>query len=105
MFVKVPYQYLLVRLCEELSHLRLFSYGKLGIQIRRQIAFLPTKYFSRPLLSLISPAMFLNFQNCIFGGFSGVKVQKMTLNYQFQSFMLFISGTVDHIMEIFGTQV
>ena len=37
-----------------------------------------------------------------FGG-GGLKRQKMTQNYQFQSFMLNISGTVDQIIKIFGT--
>ena len=31
--------------------------------------------------------------------------KKMTYNYQFQSVTLYISGIVDHIIKIFGTQV
>ena len=44
------------------------------------------------------------FQNYDFSGFYSVKGQKMTQNYQFQSVLLFIAGTVDHI-EIFGTSL
>ena len=35
----------------------------------------------------------------------GVKGQKMIHNYQFQSVTLYILKTVDHIINIFGTQV
>ena len=35
----------------------------------------------------------------------GGQGQKMTKNFQFQSITLFISGSVDHIMESFGLQV
>ena len=38
-------------------------------------------------------------------GFQGDKRTKNDLNDQFESATLFISGTVDHIMEIFGAQV
>ena len=53
----------------------------------------------------ISSHFFHFFKILIFLVFSRVKGQKMTQNYQFQSVMLFISGTVDHIIVIFGTQV
>ena len=33
-------------------------------------------------------------------GARGIKREKMTENYQFQSVLLYISGTVDHIIEI-----
>ena len=39
------------------------------------------------------------FKILIFGFFRGVKGQK--LNHQFQYVLLYISGTVDHIIEIF----
>ena len=51
MFVKVPYEYLLVMFCEELSHPHLFLYGKFGFQIKRQIPRSPTKYFNQRLLN------------------------------------------------------
>ena len=51
---------------------------------------------------MISSAILSFFQNYDFSGFYSVKGQKMTQNYQFQSVLLFIAGTVDHI-EIFGT--
>ena len=35
----------------------------------------------------------------------GVKGQNMTLNDLFQSVKLYISGTVDHIIKIFATQL
>ena len=40
-----------VMFCEELSHSRLFLYGKFGFQIKRQIPLLPTKYFNQRLLN------------------------------------------------------
>ena len=43
---------------------------------------------------------------CVGGGKGGgVKEQKITKNYQFQSVMLCISGTVGHVIKVFGTQV
>ena len=45
---------------------------------------------------------FFIFQNFNFWVFRGVKGQKMTQNYQFQTVTLCISGTVDHI-KIFAT--
>ena len=72
MFVKVSHQYLLVTFCEELCHSHLFPYGKFGFQIKRQIVLSPTKYFSQLLLSLISPAMFLNISKLYFWGVLGV---------------------------------
>ena len=108
--MKVSHQYLLVTFCEELCHSHLFPYGKFGFQIKRQIVLSPTKYFSQPLLSLISPAMFLNISKLYFWGVLGVggeevvKGQKMT--YQFQSVMLFISlSQCRSYMEIFGTHL
>ena len=48
---------------------------------------------------MISPEIFFRFfKILIFWVFRGVKGQKMTLNYQFQSVTLYISGTVDHIV-------
>ena len=52
---------------------------------------------------MISPEIFFRFfKILIFWVFRGVKGQKMTLNYQFQSVTLYvtlyISGTVDHII-------
>ena len=50
-------------------------------------------------------------QSSVFSAFlgrgegGGVKGQKLTQNYQFQSVTLYISGTVDHIIKIFGRQV
>ena len=38
-------------------------------------------------------------------GMGRKKGKKMTYNYQFQSVTLYISGIVDHIIKIFGTQV
>ena len=51
---------------------------------------------------LMSPANFFIFQHFDFWGFrgGGVKGQKMTYNYQFQYVLLYISGTVDHTIEI-----
>ena len=55
---------------------------------------------------MISPANFFSvFKVLIFGDFRGVYGQKMTQNYQFQSVILYISGSVDHVIEIFGTQI
>ena len=48
---------------------------------------------------MISPAKFSFFKILIFGIFREVKGQKMTQNYQFQFVLLYISGTVDHIIE------
>ena len=45
------------------------------------------------------------FKILIFWVFKGIKGQKMTQNYQFQSIILYISRTVNHIIKIFGTQV
>ena len=47
------------------------------------------------------------FQNSFFfpGFQGGVKEQKMTHDYQFQSVTPYISWTVDHILKIFGTQL
>ena len=54
---------------------------------------------------IISPGIFLIFQNFDFAGFLRlVGGQRMTQNHQIQSVTLCISGTVDHI-NIFGTQV
>ena len=44
--------------------------------------------------------MFSFFKILMYGVFRGVKGQKMTLNDQFQYALLYISGTVDHIIEI-----
>ena len=52
---------------------------------------------------MISPQFFFKF--LIFWGFSAVIEQKMIHSYQFQSVTLYISGTVDNIRKIFGTQV
>ena len=41
----------------------------------------------------------------IYGRRGGLKMQKMTHNYQFQSVTLYISRTVDHMIKIFGKQV
>ena len=49
---------------------------------------------------VISPENFSIFQNFDFWGFSGVKGEKMTYNYRFQYVLLYILGTVDHIIEI-----
>ena len=51
--------------------------------------------------------IFSFFEILIFLVFRGRKVkgQKMTHNYQFQSVTLYISRTVDHIMNIIGTLV
>ena len=46
---------------------------------------------------------FFIFPKFWFFGFLGRRGQKMTHNYQFQSVTLYISGTVDHIIKIFGT--
>ena len=56
---------------------------------------------------VISPAIFFHlFRILILGVFKGgVKGQKMTHNYQFQSVTLHISRTVDLITKIFDTQV
>ena len=53
----------------------------------------------------ISSNLFKFFKILILGSFTGVKGQKMTHNYQFQSVTLNISRTVDHIIKIVGTQV
>ena len=55
----------------------------------------------------ISSNFFHFFKILIFWVFRGerVKEQKMTHNYQFQSVILSISRTVDHIMKTVGTQV
>ena len=48
---------------------------------------------------------FFIFSKFWFFGFSGrVKGKKITQNYQFQSFTLYISGTVDHIVKILSAQ-
>ena len=50
--------------------------------------------------------LFSFFPDFSFPGSFVVKVQKMVYNYQFQSLMLYISRTVDHIIRIFvDTQV
>ena len=49
--------------------------------------------------------VFSFFQNADFWVFRGVKRQKMTHNYQFQSVTLYISRTVYHIIKMFGMQV
>ena len=63
---------------------------------------------------MISQAFFFIFSKfrffCVFregegGGGGVVKGQKLTENYQFQSVTLYILGTVDHIIKIFGRQV
>ena len=58
---------------------------------------------------MIFPGIFFIFSKFWFSGFfgegGGDKGQKMTHNYQFQSVTLYFSGTVDHIINIFGTQV
>ena len=51
----------------------------------------------------ISGSFFLFFQNSDISGV--VKGQNTTQNCQFQSVMLHISGNVDHIINICGTQV
>ena len=65
-------------------------------------------WFLMHMCKMISPAIFFIFSKFWFFGFLGegdVKKQKMTHNDQFQSVALYISGTVDHIIKIFGTQV
>ena len=47
--IPVPFSHDLF--CEELSHPRLFPYGKFGFQIKRQILLSPTKYFNQHLLN------------------------------------------------------
>ena len=37
--------------------------------------------------------------------FNGLEGQKMIQNYQFQFVMLYISGTVDHIIKVISAQV
>ena len=62
---------------------------------------------------MISPAIFFIFSKFWFFRFLGsrvvgkgsVKGGKTTYNYRFQSVTLHISGIVDHIIKIFGTQV
>ena len=54
---------------------------------------------------MISPAFLFILSKFDLQVFKGVKEQKMTQHYQFQSFTLYISGAVDHIIKIFGTQV
>ena len=55
---------------------------------------------------MISPATFFIFSKFWFlGVLGGIKGQKMTQNYQFQSVTLFIARTVDHIIKIFSTQM
>ena len=49
---------------------------------------------------MISPANFSIFQNFDFWVFQGDEGQKMTWKYQFQFVLLYISETVDHIIEI-----
>ena len=49
---------------------------------------------------IISPANVFIFQNFDFRGFYEGKGQKMTLNHQFQFVLLYISGMVDHVIEI-----
>ena len=45
----------------------------------------------------------LSFRRFRGGGWGGVKGQKVTHNYQFQSVTIYISRAVDHIIKIFGT--
>ena len=54
---------------------------------------------------LSEATFFIFFKILIFRVLTEVKRQKMTQNDQFQSVMLYISGTVDHIIKVFGTQV
>ena len=42
---------------------------------------------------------FFYFSNLILGFLGGLKGQKMTWNYQYQYVLLYISGTVDHIIK------
>ena len=104
-FVKVPHQYLLVMFCEELRHSHLFPFEKFGFQIKRQIALSPTKYFHQRLLSLISPAMFLNFSKLYFWGVLGGKRAKNDLKLSILVFHALYLRNFRSCMEIFGTQV
>ena len=63
-------------------------------------------WFLVHMCKMRSPASFLSFSKFWFfrGGFCG-GWQKIIHNYQFQSFTLNISRTVDHIIKVFGTQV
>ena len=54
---------------------------------------------------MMSAANYFILTKFWFFGFYGVKEQKTTQNYQFQPVALHISGTVDHIIKIFGTPV
>ena len=60
-----------------------------------------------PHMIVVFHAQFFFFKILIFWVFRGVGVkgQKMVHNYQFQSVTLYILKTVDHIINIFGTQV
>ena len=63
-------------------------------------------WFLVHMCKMRSPASFLSFSKFWF--FRGVFCggwQKIIHNYQFQSFTLNISRTVDHIIKVFGTQV
>ena len=53
----------------------------------------------------ISPNVFFIFLKFWFCRLLGVKGQKMTQNNRFEFFILYISGSIDHIIKIFGTQV
>ena len=45
------------------------------------------------------------FKILFFQVFNGLEGQKMIQNYQFQFVMLYISGTVDHIIKVISAQV
>ena len=60
-------------------------------------------YICKKMLS--EAIFFIFFKILIFRVLTEVKRQKMTQNDQFQSVTLYISGTVDHIIKVFGTQV
>ena len=63
-------------------------------------------WFLVHMYKMISPASFLIFSKFwFFGGFFCSGWQKIIHNYQFQSFTLNISRTVDHIIKVFGTQL
>ena len=55
-------------------------------------------WFLVHMCKMMISSKFFNFSKFWFWGFfRGVKWQKITLTYQFQNVLLYISGTVDHI--------
>ena len=57
-------------------------------------------WFLVHMCKMIYPAIFSFFKILIFGVFREIKGKKMTWIYQFQFVLLYISGTVDCIIEI-----